>query len=164
MGLRGPKLGSKFKERTKKNIPMSENHKEKLSLCKLGSKNPRWSGGKMTAQGYRLIKLRGNPNANGCGYVLEHRLIMSQHIGRPLTKDEVVHHKNRNRSDNRIENLELLSRTEHSKHHIRATNSNWVYIRDKDIKCPHCSNSINLESIIKISKQNPDKLAQKKFF
>ena len=47
----------------------------------------------------------------------EHRYIMEQHIGRELSRNEVVHHKNGDKRDNRIENLEIMSLSEHTKKH-----------------------------------------------
>ena len=67
--------------------------------------------------GYRMIHSPNHPNANIRGYVLEHRLVMGNAIGRFLKNDEVVHHKNGDRLDNRIENLELMTRGEHTAMH-----------------------------------------------
>lgn len=68
-----------------------------------GSANPAYVNGRhVDKMGYMRVRVGGH-------YVLEHRLIMEQIIGRPLTRVEVVHHRNRDRLDNRIENLQLLA-------------------------------------------------------
>lgn len=50
-------------------------------------------------------------------HLLEHRYIMEQQLGRKLTTNEIVHHKNSNGKDNRPENLELTTKEIHSKNH-----------------------------------------------
>ena len=64
--------------------------------------------------GYVCFSLRNNNNIR---IERAHRLVIENKIGRRLKTDEVVHHINENKSDNRIENLELMTREEHTSHH-----------------------------------------------
>ena len=69
-----------------------------------------WKGGRRRKDGYIFVMNDGQ-------LVREHRLIMEKIIGRRLLADEVVHHKNGNTIDNFPENLELMTNSEHVKHH-----------------------------------------------
>lgn len=69
--------------------------------------------GNIDSNGYKTITVRGHPNQmDEKGRIREHVYFMAQHLGRPLRKDESVHHKNGIRNDNRIENLELWSKSQ----------------------------------------------------
>lgn len=98
--------------RIAKGILMTRSQKPARScgcLRKEKTRNRSWRGGRQkTGEGYIRIRALDHPDAVK-GYVLEHRVVMEDHLGRLLTQDETVHHKNCVRDDNRIENLELWS-------------------------------------------------------
>lgn len=74
-----------------------------------GATNIAWKGGeRLDKDGYVLIRMPSHPQAVH-GYVRKHRLVMEQKLGRPLKRHEVVHHKNKNKKDNRPSNLSLFS-------------------------------------------------------
>jgi len=74
-----------------------------------GKRHHSWKGGRqIDGNGYVRIYNPDHRNAYSNGYVLEHILVMSRHLGRPLnTPTENVHHKNGVKTDNQLNNLEL---------------------------------------------------------
>jgi len=80
--------------------------------CGKGADHPLWRGGRyLDKDGYVIINIEGKQ-------VKAHRYIMEQVLGRKLRRDEVVHHINGNRQDNRVENLQVMTIGEHNKLHF----------------------------------------------
>ena len=86
---------------------------------KRGKDNHLWKGGrKKNGNGYTLIWSSSASMFSAMrdcnSYILEHRLVMAKHLCRCLEPWEIVHHKNHIKTDNRIENLELLKISDHN--------------------------------------------------
>jgi len=94
-------------------------HYQKNPEFKRGKNNPKWRGGRrLSGDGYVRIYRPSHPYATQEGYVLEHRLIMEKCLGRFLKPNEIAHHINGIKDDNRIENLQLMGIISHRKFHI----------------------------------------------
>lgn len=67
------------------------------------------------SEGYVILPIhtgKGHPNADAAGYILEHRYVMANHLGRALLPQENVHHINGQKNENSIENLELWTKSQ----------------------------------------------------
>ena len=97
-----PNLGRKWSVETR----------VKMSKAKAG----KGSGLSLKPNGYIEVTMGAD---KGTG---EHRVLMEKYIGRKLLSNEVVHHIDNNRSNNEMTNLELMTRSEHARHHALECN------------------------------------------
>ncbi len=96
-------------------------HKEANAIFNKGNHNNYKGGRASHGDGYIKLLMPEHPRAIN-GYVLEHIVIAERKIGRSLTKEEVVHHINGIKDDNRPENLIVLTKKEHSNLHKNGSN------------------------------------------
>lgn len=128
------KISAKLKGKPSKlkGRKLSQETKKKISKSNKGKyKNPSIYGGhkKKRRDGYISVYMPDHPYATKDGYVMEHILVMENYIGRYITRDEVVHHINKIRDDNRIENLKLMTFKEHAGMNLKER---WAERKEKN--------------------------------
>ncbi len=106
---KGHKVSNTGRTQFKKGHISSKKQKEIARKNWLGSKNPRWTGGHKDDV-YLTVRI------NGKDYK-EHRVVAEKILGRKLKPNEVIHHINKHKKDNRPKNLYLCIRAEHIKIH-----------------------------------------------
>lgn len=112
MKMREKKLGVQVSEKWRKSMsPFWKSNK--------GENNVNWKGGQhKNSQGYVYLYAPEHPYRTKSGYIRRTRKVMESYIGRYILKGEVIHHINRIKDDDRIENLWLFPNDrEHQKWH-----------------------------------------------
>lgn len=100
-----------------------------------------WKIEKIVSKGdYLYAVVKDHPRRTKYNYVLYHRIIVENHLGRLLNSNEIVHHKNHDKRDNRIENLEVMRSSEHAKLHASEKGREWA-----ELKCPNCDEIFHRE-------------------
>lgn len=96
-------------------IPLRDGSLSKKGKRGLKGKYHHRFKGRILHGGYVYIYSPEHPNKDTGNYVAEHRLIMEKHIGRYLKSEEIIHHINGIKTDNRIENLVIVNKHNHER-------------------------------------------------
>lgn len=107
-----------------KSVTSKKMHDVRRSKCpkiRIGNDEHAIATKRKTKHGYIACTVPSHPYCGLDQEVFEHRLVMESHLGRYLVDDEIVHHVNEVKDDNRIENLEVMLRGEHTSHHHIGT-------------------------------------------
>ncbi len=105
-----------------------------------------YSGMMFDKSRYILIYKSTHPFSDSHGYIREHRLVVEQYLSKKiglrifLGKSILVHHKNNKPWDNRIENLQIMTKKQHNKHHLTGINKKDM----SDRKCRNCNSKTTL--------------------
>ena len=111
-------------------------------VMKVEEKRTMWNIESVVKNGnnrYKYAVVKNHPKATKRGYVLLHRVIMENHLNRLLYDDEIVHHINNDKLDNRIENLQVMLISEHVRLH-KSTGRTII-----NLKCPWCKSLFSKE-------------------
>lgn len=111
-----------------------------------GNKHPNWKGGRISdGHGYVFLYMPDHPRSTKQGYIREHIYILEQKLGRPIKKDEIPHHINGIKDDNRPENLTVLKT--HREHMIIHNTGNQYNKKDmSDRYCFNCNSKTTYKS------------------
>ena len=95
-----------------------ESYRRRYPNGRHGSETANWRGGRRKHPTGWLIYSPDHPHKQRDNAVFEHRLVMEKKLGRYLEKNEIIHHINGDRYDNRPENLMLVNRSRHVMEHF----------------------------------------------
>lgn len=100
-----------------------------------------WTIRKIVKKGeYDYAVVPEHPHRTKYNYVLLHRVVMENHLGRMLTDDEEVHHKDKDGHNNSVSNLEVLTKEQHRIIHAKEKTRKYI-----ELVCPICRRNFIIE-------------------
>lgn len=107
-------------------MPKPNDQRGKHKNHRRGRSHPRWNQERIRSEhGYVKVRVgRSHPLADPNGYAYEHLLVWVSAGNQRPGRSEVLHHLNDDKTDNRIENLQLISRAEHNRLHNKERGRN----------------------------------------